>query len=252
MNNVYKKLQYNYIENIDKINNNKFLNTYLFLLVSSNEMGKVTTSPEIISEYLEQTVDKRTTKTEEYKEILQLMNIDFKNKNNIILPKIINYTTYLKQWHSEEKNNDINNKDILEIYLLDLNIQSNYIPVYTKEYEYLLNVCKLASNKQKRKINTNTLIILYFYLKYLYFKNNQIPEISISYVNLSKKTKVTQKTIVKYIRILQEYNLVSVKIGNNSEENQNFINQYELLNKNWLITNQNSKIIELKEYLNNI
>lgn len=247
----YKKLSYDYIENIDKINN-KFLNTYLFLLISSNEIGKIITSPEIISEYLEQTVDKRTTKVEDYKDVLQLMNIDFKNKNNIIvLPKTINYTVYLKQWKRED-NNIIDNKDILEIYLLNLNLQSNYIPVYTEEYEYLLKICKIASQKQKRKINANTLINLYFYLKYLFFTNNQTPDILTSYSNLSKKTKTSQKTIVKYIRILQEYNLISIKTGNNIEQNQNYINQYELLNKNWLITNQNSKIIELKEYLNNI
>ena len=99
----YKKLQYDYIDNIDKIKNNKFLNMYLYLYMRSNAYGEIQTTLETISEVLEMTYDKRSTKIEEYKEILNIMNNDITDENNnIILSQILTYNKELEESKKEE------------------------------------------------------------------------------------------------------------------------------------------------------
>mgnify|MGYP002517730339 CR=1 FL=1 len=255
----YKKLQYDYIDNIDKIKNNKFLNMYLYLYMRSNAYGEIQTTLETISEVLEMTYDKRSTKIEEYKEILNIMNNDITDENNnIILSQILTYNKELEVLNKNNininTNNDIINKDILNINLLAINedITTKYIKIYYEEYNYLFNICKTYYKDKNKRINSSTLVNLYFYLKYK-IKINQVlsnnKEIGtlLSLVKISQKLNINIRTVNTYLNILQEYNMITFEKGQytNESHTQRESSKYWLNNK-WLdfdeeeIKNENS------------
>lgn len=244
----YKKLQYDYINSLDKIENNKFLNMYLYLYMKSNSYGEIQTTLETISEVLEMTYDKRSTKVDEYKEILNIMNNDIIDENNnIILSQILTYNKELEVLNKDnknntDKNNDITNKDILNINLLATNedITTKYIKIYYEEYNYLFNICKSYYKDKNKRINSNTLINLYFYLKYRIkinqvLSNNKENGTLLSLVKISNKLNMNVRTVNTYLNILQEYNMITFEKGQYTNDNhtQRESNKY-WLNDKWL------------------
>lgn len=244
----YKKLQYDYINNLDKIENNKFLNMYLYLYMKSNAYGEIQTTLEIISEVLEMTYDKRSTKADEYENILNIMSNDITDKDNtIILSQILTYNKELEVLNKNNTdnidiNNNITNKDILNINLLSTNedITKKYIKVYYEEYNYLFYICKLYYKDKNKRINSNTLINLYFYLKYRIkinqvLSNNKENGTPLSLVKISNKLNMNIRTINTYLNILQEYNMITFKKGQYTNDNhtQRESNKY-WLNDKWL------------------
>lgn len=267
----YKKLQYDYIDYLDKIDNDKFLNMYLYLFMNVNAYGYITTSLQSINDILELSLDKRMNKVKEYKELLNIMSNDIlNNKNEIELSQILEYSLYVKK---DEENSDLDNKDIIKINLLALNedITTKYIKVYYEEYEYLYDICKEVSKNRQRKVNINILINLYFYLKYK-IKIHQVMTKEkesgtlLSLVTISKKLNISDKTVNIYLNILQEYNMITFEKGQYTNDNhtQRESNKY-WLNDKWLdfdeeeinnednninnIDNTSSKVTNISEYL---
>lgn len=238
----YKKLQYDYIDYMDKIDNDKFLNMYLYLFMNINSYGYIITSLQSINDILEFSLDKRINKVKEYKELLDIMNNDMlNNKNEIELSQILEYNIYISKDNKINKK-EIDNKDILKINLLALNedITTKYIKVYYEEYNYLYTICKEVSLNRQRKANINTIINLYFYLKYK-IKIHQVLSkekesgTMLSLVTISNKLNISEKTINTYLNILQEYNMITFEKGQytNNNHTQKKSNKYWLNNK-WL------------------
>lgn len=238
----YKKLQYDYIDYMDKINNDKFLNMYLYLFMNTNSYGYIITSLQSINDILEFSLDKRMNKVKEYKELLDIMSNDIlNNKNEIELSQILEYNIYISKDNKTNKK-EINNKDMLKINLLALNedITTKYIKVYYEEYNYLYTICREISLNRQRKANINTIINLYFYLKYkikihqVLSKEKESGTI-LSLVTISNKLNISEKTINTYLNILQEYNMITFEKGQYTNDNhtQRESNKY-WLNDKWL------------------
>lgn len=235
----YKKISIQYIKlcNIEE-KYEKFLNLYLFLYMKSNAQGEIIFTLETLSELLESTYDKRSTKIEEYINLLNLMNEDIIINNNIYASKILDFDVIL--YHNKE-NNEINNKDLIncKLDILNEDIKDNFIKLYYDEYN---NLCEISlsyiKNKNKR-LNQSTLINIYMYLKYIInlkksFEKENKNGFEISTLNISKNTNLNRKTVTSYLNILKDYEMITIIQGDyNFDKNKYNCNKYNLNNK-WL------------------
>lgn len=235
----YKKISTIYI-NLCSIEEKyeKFLNLYLYLYMKSNNQGEIIFTLETLSELLELTYDKRSTKIEEYINLLNLISNDIIINNDIYASKILDFDIIL---HHDKENKEINNKDLIncKLDILNEDIKDNFIKLYYDEYTQLCKIPLLYIKNKNKRLNQSTLINIYMYLKYIInlkksFGKKNTEDFEISTLNIAKNTNLNRKTVTSYLNILKDYKMITITQGDyNFDKNEYNCNKYNL-NKNWM------------------